>query len=110
MVNCGATQESSTHGFKFICDHQKDHPEEFHTDTMMHHTWYPVGTWIDLKHTIERAGGLSMPDIFQRNHFNGKDPCDMLIGPCACGATHSAGEWELTRVTPNDCPTTHGAL
>jgi hypothetical protein len=25
------------------------------------------------------------------------EPCDMLIGPCACGAWHIRGEFELIR-------------
>jgi hypothetical protein len=50
-----------------------------------------------------------MPDIFAHNHFNSNtDSCDMLVGPCACGATHSPGEWQLTRITPNDTPHAYG--
>ena len=39
-----------------------------------------------------------MPHIFDKNNFNGRDPCDMLIGPCACGAWHKADEWVLVRL------------
>jgi len=28
-------------------------------------------------------------------HFNGGELCDMLIGPCSCGASHERREFEL---------------
>ena len=40
-----------------------------------------------------------MPHIFEQ-HNSCTDRCDMLVGPCACGATHSAEEWVLVRVRP----------
>lgn len=107
-MKCGASTPSSDGG-PFVCDHPKGHTEEFHTDTRMHHTWYPSGHAARLQRTIQRAGGLSMPSIFDGNRFNSaRDACDMLVGPCACGATHSAQEWQLTRITPGDCPHTYG--
>lgn len=27
-------------------------------------------------------------------HYNSNVPCDMLVGPCACGAWHVEGEFE----------------
>lgn len=37
---------------------------------------------------------LSWPSDWEWRYFNGgSDPCDMLVGPCACGAWHHAGEW-----------------
>lgn len=26
------------------------------------------------------------------------DPCDMLVGPCACGAWHHWEEWDIEKV------------
>lgn len=42
----------------------------------------------------------AIPTYFRHNTFNGNQPCDMLVGPCSCGATHSASEWVLVRVMP----------
>lgn len=39
---------------------------------------------------------VSMPDIFSTYNAS-TDRCDLLVGPCACGATHSADEWVLIR-------------
>jgi len=36
----------------------------------------------------------SMPEEYLGQFYNGCiDPCDMLAGPCACGATHHQEEW-----------------
>ena len=36
----------------------------------------------------------SMPEEYVGQFFNGcVDPCDMLQGPCACGASHHQEEW-----------------
>jgi hypothetical protein len=34
---------------------------------------------------------------YARNHpaQTAGEPCDMLVGPCSCGAWHVAGEFEL---------------
>lgn len=40
---------------------------------------------------------VPMPDTFKYNHFNSNSRCDMLVGPCACGAFHNATEWVLVR-------------
>lgn len=42
----------------------------------------------------------AIPTYFRHNTFNGNQPCDMLIGPCSCGAWHKADEWVLVRVQP----------
>lgn len=40
-------------------------------------------------------GLLGWPDEWLTRHFNAShDPCDMLIGPCACGAWHKATDWD----------------
>ncbi len=37
---------------------------------------------------------FDMPDDMRGKHFNAcPDPCDMIDGPCACGAWHNAKEW-----------------
>lgn len=28
-------------------------------------------------------------------YYNGNEPCDMKIGPCACGAWHQSGEFRF---------------
>lgn len=58
-----------------------------------------------LRLAVDRAGG-SPPDIAANglagwpdswpDYFNGgSTPCDVAIGPCACGAWHQAGEFEM---------------
>lgn len=38
-------------------------------------------------------GLLGWPDSWTTRHHNAcNEPCDMLIGPCACGAWHNAAE------------------
>ncbi len=44
---------------------------------------------------LRKKAEFDMP-VEMRGHFhNGQcpDPCDMVDGPCACGATHNAKEW-----------------
>jgi len=43
-----------------------------------------------------RTNGLiSMPKKYQNKFHNAcTDACDMLIGPCACGAWHHTRDWE----------------
>jgi len=38
------------------------------------------------------SGFLPWPEEWADYHFNGKDPCDMLIGPCSCGAWHQESD------------------
>jgi len=46
-----------------------------------------------IKHLREKAE-FDMPVDMQGKHFNAcNDSCDMIDGPCACGAWHSAKEW-----------------
>ena len=51
--------------------------------------------------SAEERTGVPLPHlatpwpIHWPKYYNGRDPCDMLIGPCSCGATHSAGEFSL---------------
>lgn len=35
------------------------------------------------------------PEHWPEYHNAVKDPCDMLVGPCACGASHEPGEFVL---------------
>ena len=45
-------------------------------------------------------GLLGWPDEWTERHYNAcNEPCDMLIGPCACGAWHTPECWtaELNR-------------
>lgn len=32
------------------------------------------------------------PDDWPR-HYNSNEPCDMLVGPCCCGAWHQEGDF-----------------
>jgi len=43
----------------------------------------------------EKNGLANMPIEYVGRFCNGgcTDPCDMLSGPCACGATHHQEEW-----------------
>ena len=34
------------------------------------------------------------PEDWPRFHNACSDPCDMLIGPCACGAWHHLKDWQ----------------
>lgn len=46
-----------------------------------------------IKH-LRRKAEFDMPEDTHGRFFNAcTDPCDMIDGPCACGATHSAREW-----------------
>ena len=45
-------------------------------------------------HFNPKNGLASMPSEYIGSYYNGcSDPCDMLSGPCACGATHHQEEW-----------------
>ena len=43
----------------------------------------------------EKNGLANMPIEYIGKFYNGgcPDPCDMLSGPCACGASHKQEEW-----------------
>lgn len=43
-------------------------------------------------HKYPGSGMVPWPDDWNDRHFNGNDPCDMLVGPCACGAWHREEE------------------
>ncbi len=46
-----------------------------------------------IKHLRGKAE-FSMPSSMQGKFYNAcTDSCDMIDGPCACGAWHSAKEW-----------------
>ncbi len=52
----------------------------------------------DAQETIKRLRGkaeFSMPDDMRERFHNGQypDACDMIDGPCACGAWHNVKEW-----------------
>lgn len=102
-MKCGARQSSSDGG-DFVCDQAIGHTAEFHTDSRMSYTWYPAEKMVRLKRTLARVNPscVPMPGIFDGNRFNGNEPCDMLVGPCACGASHRPEEWHLTRSMPTD--------
>ncbi len=41
---------------------------------------------------------IPMPKEWIGQYYNAcTDPCDMLCGPCACGATHHLDEWVISR-------------
>ena len=41
-------------------------------------------------------GIVPMPLEYIGNYYNAcAEPCDMLAGPCACGATHTLDEWSI---------------
>src|SRR4051812_48128020 len=41
---------------------------------------------------------VGWPDgVFPRVHNASNEPCDMLSGPCCCGAYHSLDEWVIRR-------------
>ena len=44
-------------------------------------------------YTNQQSGLLPWPDDWLDYRYNAcNDPCDMLIGPCACGAWHTVDE------------------
>lgn len=44
----------------------------------------------------QRNGLLGWPDEWTERHYNAcTEPCDMLIGPCACGAWHTPDCWSF---------------
>lgn len=47
-----------------------------------------------VKHLRKKAE-FDMPDEMRERFHNGQcpDACDVIDGPCACGASHSAKEW-----------------
>lgn len=47
----------------------------------------------------EKYHFIPMPKEWIGQYFNGgcTEPCDMLSGPCACGATHHIEEWIISR-------------
>ena len=49
---------------------------------------------VTIKHLRSKAE-FDMPDEMRGRFHNGKCPeaCDMVDGPCACGATHKVKEW-----------------
>lgn len=47
------------------------------------------------KQTLYHNGLLGWPQEWTERNYNGcNEPCDMLIGPCACGAWHHAEDWD----------------
>ncbi len=51
-----------------------------------------MSKWTLYLHPI--SGLLAWPELWTLRYFNGNnEPCDMLVGPCACGAWHHAEEW-----------------
>jgi len=38
---------------------------------------------------------LAWPDGLAKNYNDQNEACDMLVGPCCCGATHYVGEFAL---------------
>lgn len=47
-------------------------------------------------HYNSKNGFLPMPEEFCGMFFNAStEPCDMLVGPCSCGAWHYIHEWPM---------------
>ncbi len=47
-------------------------------------------------HFNPKNGMATMPAKWLGQFYNAcPDPCDMLSGPCACGATHHQEEWPV---------------
>lgn len=42
---------------------------------------------------MKHNGLLAMPDEYLNIHNACTEPCDMVSGPCACGAWHSETDW-----------------
>lgn len=42
---------------------------------------------------------VAWPDDWPEYRNACSDPCDMLSGPCACGAWHKLYEWDFERKT-----------
>lgn len=42
-------------------------------------------------HPISKC--LAWPDGLAKNYNGSNQPCDMLVGPCSCGASHYVGEF-----------------
>ena len=41
---------------------------------------------------------LPMPNEWIGQYYNAcTEPCDMLVGPCVCGASHHIDEWLISR-------------
>ena len=67
-----------------------------------------------------RSGMVPWPADWTFRRFNGSTPCDMLVGPCACGATHNENEdWVRDVLAAHDtiiveaimyCPVCHAVL
>ncbi len=38
------------------------------------------------------SGMIPWPADWPDRHYNGREPCDMLVGPCSCGAFHREDE------------------
>jgi hypothetical protein len=60
-----------------------------------------IGTVKPIKQTLQRGSGIvPWPTNWLDYHYNSKDPCDTLIGPCACGAWHQESEdWVQEKLT-----------
>jgi len=41
----------------------------------------------------KELGIVPMPKDYIGAFYNSNGPCDMVIGPCACGATHTSEDW-----------------
>jgi hypothetical protein len=47
----------------------------------------------DVKQELRRINGVvPWPADWKSRHYNGSQPCDTLVGPCSCGAWHTADE------------------
>lgn len=42
---------------------------------------------------------VGFPDDWPEYHNACSDPCDVLQGPCACGAWHKLYEWDFIKKT-----------
>ena len=46
-----------------------------------------------IKHLRKKAEFDMPPEMIGKHHNACNEPCDMIHGPCACGAWHNAKEW-----------------
>ena len=52
----------------------------------------------ELKDQENKNNFMVMPESWIGQVYNAcTDPCDMLYGPCVCGAWHHLDEWIITR-------------
>ena len=51
-----------------------------------------------------KNGTIKYPEGWSKNYNASGEPCDMLQGPCCCGATHSVQDWKVLAEEKPDGP------